>query len=76
MMERIARFMEFFWLAMGLLTAAWAGYVLAARGWEAGRSWLLFPAVCTAMWGYRRFTRHKMAQWAQWQRIDKEDDGK
>ena len=67
-MEKIARFMELFWLALAVLTAAWAVYVLAMEGWTAGKFWLLFPAVCAAMWGYRRFMRGKMAQWAERER--------
>lgn len=63
-MERFARFMELFWLALAVLSAGWAVYVLSVQGWAAGRTWLWFPAVCLAMWAYRRFTRRKMAEWA------------
>lgn len=75
-MEKIARFMEHFWLALALLTALWAGYVLITRGWQVGATWLLFPAVCGAMYGYRRFMRGKMAQWAERQRAEEERNGK
>jgi hypothetical protein len=59
-MERIARIMELFWLVLGVLSAAWAAYVLAVQGWASGRQWLLFPCVCIAMWGYRRWMRGRM----------------
>lgn len=75
-MEKIARFMEFFWLGLALLTALWAIQVLYTHGWEAGRVWLLFPAVCTAMWGYRRFMRGKVSQWAERERKERADHGR
>lgn len=64
-MEKLARIMEYFWLALAVLTAIWAAYVLHDHGWATGKTWLLFPAVCTAMWGYRRFMRGKIAAWAE-----------
>ncbi|MEO8733082.1 MAG: hypothetical protein ABI373_01990 [Flavobacteriales bacterium] len=64
-MEKLARIMEYFWLALAALTALWAAYVLYEHGWDAGKTWLLFPAVCAAMWGYRRFMRGKIAEWAE-----------
>ncbi|MGV9012668.1 MAG: hypothetical protein ACOH13_08760 [Flavobacteriales bacterium] len=63
-MEKIARIMEIFWLVLAAITAAWAVYVLAMQGWANGRQWLLFPAVCFAMWGYRRYMRSRMTNWA------------
>ncbi|MBZ0207710.1 MAG: hypothetical protein K8H89_15445 [Flavobacteriales bacterium] len=75
-MEKIARFMEMFWLGLAVLTACWAAYVLVVYGWEDGKVWLLFPAVCTAMWGYRRFMRGRMAQWAQRERTEDEEHGR
>lgn len=75
-MERISRIMEGFWLVLGVLTAGWAAYVLAMQGWGSGRQWLLFPAVCFAMWGYRRFMRGRMATWAQQQRDRSDENGR
>lgn len=75
-MEKIARFMEWFWLTLAVLTAAWAVYVLAGHGWEQGKVWLLFPAVCLAMYGYRRFMRGRIAQWAERQRNEQEEHGR
>ncbi len=63
-MEKFARFMEKFWLALAVLTACWTVYVMATRGWELGKVWAWFPLVCVAMWWYRRFTRRKMEAWA------------
>jgi hypothetical protein len=67
-MEKIARIMERFWFGLAVGTAAWAIYALVAHGWQEGAKWLLFPVLCTAMWLYRRFTRRKMAEWAERQR--------
>ncbi len=75
-MEKIARFMELFWLVLAVLTAIWALYILTVQGWAAGKVWLLFPAVCTAMWGYRRFMCGRMAQWAERQRMEDERNGR
>ncbi len=74
-MEKIARFMEMFWLMLAVLTAGWAVYLLATRGWAEGKVWLLFPAVCLAMFGYRRFMRGKMAQWAERERAENGKNG-
>ena len=73
-MEKIARIMEVFWLVLAVLTAAWAVYVLAMQGWVVGRQWLLFPAVCFAMWGYRRYTRGRMANWVGNERTREGED--
>lgn len=75
-MDRIARFMEVFWLALAVITAVWAAYVLYSVGWQEGKVWLLFPAVCAAMFGYRRFMRGRMAKWAGQQRTEEESDGR
>ena len=73
-MEKIARFMELFWLTLAGITAVWAVYVLYVHGWQAGKVWLLFPAVCGAMFGYRRFMRGRMAQWAERERQRNEEE--
>lgn len=75
-MERIARIMETFWLVLAILSTGWAVYVLVERGWATGKVWLLFPAVAFAMWGYRRFMRGKMAQWAERQRTEEQRNGR
>ncbi|MCC6839490.1 MAG: hypothetical protein IT230_04960 [Flavobacteriales bacterium] len=74
-MERIARFMEVFWLVLAVLSLGWAVYLLAVNGWEQGKVWLLFPAISTAMWGYRRYMRGKMAQWAERERQQQGPNG-
>ncbi len=75
-MEKVARFMELFWLALAVFTAVWSVYILYVHGWAAGKVWLLFPAVCAAMWGYRRFMRGKVALWAERERIEREANGR
>lgn len=64
-MQKVALFMERFWMVLGILSAAWALYALYAVGWEKGRTWLLFPVISFAMWGYRRYMRGKIAQWEE-----------
>lgn len=68
MMERVARFMEVFWLVLAVLGAIWALYAIGANGWQQGRIWILFPVICTGMWGWRRFMRGRIAEWAQRER--------
>lgn len=63
-MERIARIMEVFWLALGVLAAGWVAWMTYHHGWDATRIYAWFPLVCVAMFLYRRFTRRKMAEWA------------
>lgn len=63
-MEKFARFMERFWLALAIGTAGLCIYLLAANGWDRGKTFLWLPFVCVCMWLYRRFTRRKMAEWA------------
>ena len=63
-MDRIARIMELFWLVLAVLTAGWAVWGLYTSGWNGARHLIWFPLVCTVMFLYRRFTRKKMASWA------------
>jgi len=71
-MEKFARFMELLWLGLAFLSAGWAVYVLATQDWERAVIWVWFPVVCLAMWLYRRFTRRKMAEWAERERQARE----
>lgn len=64
-MDKIARFMEFFWALVGISTAAWFFYIWNLQGWEVAKSWVWFPVIGLAMWAYRRFTRKRMARWAE-----------
>ena len=67
-MDRLARIMEFFWLTLGVGSALWTVWCIPSTGWAAGKVYIWFPMICFAMFGYRRFTRKKMAQWAERQR--------
>lgn len=59
-MNKLARFMEHFWLAVAIGTAIAAGWVIYTEGFDVGRQWLIFPGVALAMFWFRRFTRAKM----------------
>lgn len=63
-MEKIAIYMERFWLALGVLGAGAVIYYVATYGWEAGKVFIWFPLVAFAMFWYRRFMRRKMSDWA------------
>ncbi len=64
-MDRLARIMECFWLTLGAISAVWTGWQMASVGWTEARVYVLFPLICFAMFFYRRFTRRKMAEWAE-----------
>lgn len=59
-MRKLNRFMEHFWLAVCIGTTIAAGWVIATDGFDAGKQWLLFPAIALAMFAFRRFTRKKL----------------
>jgi hypothetical protein len=59
-MNKLARFMEHFWLAVAIGTAIAAGWVIYTDGFVVGRQWLIFPGVALAMFWFRRFTRAKL----------------
>ncbi len=63
-MDRLARIMEIFWLALAVGGALWAGWEIHVLGWTNAKLYLWFPLICGAMFLYRRFTRRKMAEWA------------
>lgn len=60
--------MEIFWLVVAIVTAVMAAYVIRSAGLEVGWQWLLLPAIATAMWAFRRFTRRRMAAWEERQK--------
>lgn len=64
-MNRLARIMEFFWLTLAAGGALWAGWEIHVLGWTNGKLYAWFPLICGAMFLYRRFTRRKMAEWAE-----------
>ncbi len=72
-MDKIARMMEYFWLALGVVSTGVATYIAIAHGWAAGRVFFWFPLVCFAMFFYRRFMRKKMKEWAE--RREREERG-
>jgi len=64
-MNKLARIMELFWLVLGVVSALWTAWQVHLSGWPAAKVYTWFPMVCFAMFLYRRFTRKKMAQWAE-----------
>jgi hypothetical protein len=59
-MNKLARFMEGFWLAVAIGTGMAAAWVITLDGFQAGRQWLWFPAISMAMFFFRRVTRRKL----------------
>jgi len=64
-MDRLARIMEYFWLTIGVVSSLWTAWQIHLLGWTPAKVYLWFPMICFAMFFYRRFTRRKMAQWAE-----------
>lgn len=64
-MDKLARIMEFFWLTLGMLSTIWTAWQIHLFGWADAKVYTWFPMICFAMFFYRRFTRKKMAQWAE-----------
>jgi hypothetical protein len=64
-MERVARVMEYFWLALAILSSLWAVWQIGLHGWDGAKHLTWFPLICAAMFLYRRFMRKKMAQWSE-----------
>ena len=59
-MNKLARFMEHFWLAVAIGSAMAALWVVVNEGWGASRDWWLFPGVALAMFFFRKFTRKRL----------------
>jgi ABC-type polysaccharide/polyol phosphate export permease len=59
-MNKVARFMEHFWLAVAIGTGIVAIWMVATEGFKNGSQWLFFPAVALGMFMFRRFTRRKL----------------
>ena len=59
-MNKLARFMEGFWLAVAIGTGLAAVWVIVQDGFDTGRQWLWFPAIALAMFFFRRITRRKL----------------
>jgi Na+/phosphate symporter len=59
-MNKLARFMEHFWLAVAIGTAIAAAWVTVQDGVQAGLQWWVFPAVALAMFFFRKFTRKRL----------------
>lgn len=59
-MNKLARFMEHFWLAVAIGTAIAAIWVTVQNGVQQGMQWWVFPAVALAMFFFRKFTRKRL----------------
>jgi hypothetical protein len=59
-MNKLARFMEHFWLAVAIGSALAALWVVYQEGWAASGEWWFFPGVALAMFFFRKFTRKRL----------------
>ena len=57
--QRINKGLEYFWLAMTLLTAVLATYFIMNEGYDEAKWYLLFPLLTMAMFLMRRGLRKK-----------------
>ena len=68
-MRKVNRFMEHFWLAVAIGTAAAAVWVMVQQGFDASMQWLWFPGIALAMYFFRRFMRGRLEAM-----VDREND--
>jgi hypothetical protein len=62
-MKTYHKFMEYFWLAIALLTTIYAGLSLQSAGWEKTDNMLLFmPIISLALYGTRRWHNRRRAR--------------
>jgi len=66
-MKKITRIMEFFWLAVAILSLVGAGYYIYTLGWAEGWIYLMFPLVASMMWAWRRGMRSRIDRWSEGQ---------
>ncbi len=64
-MKKVNRLMEFFWLALAVITLFGASYYVYELGWKEGWLYLLFPAVALMMYLYRRGMRSRLDRWSE-----------
>lgn len=67
-MKNLNRIMEFFWLALAILSALGAIYYINVLGWDEGWYFLLFPLVALMMFLYRRGMRSRLDRWSKGER--------
>lgn len=58
--------MEAFWLSMGAVLMIVVLYMIFTGGFYKNATYLVFPLICLAMWGARRFMRRRMEKHQQW----------
>ena len=64
-MKKMNRVMEFFWLAVAVLSLVGAIYYILELGWEEGWVYLLFPLTAGMMFAYRRMMRSRVERWSE-----------
>ena len=64
-MKKLNRVMEFFWLAVAVLSLFGAIYYIMELGWAEAWYYLMFPAVAFMMFAYRRGMRSRLDKWSE-----------
>ena len=59
-MNKLARFMEHFWLAVAIGTGLVATWMTAMEPGREALQWWVFPGIALAMFLFRRFTRRRL----------------
>lgn len=67
-MKKMNRIMEFFWLAVAVISLIGAGFYVYELGWTEGWIYLLFPLTAFMMWAYRRMMRSRVERWSKGER--------
>ena len=67
MIDRVNLIAERTWAFIAVLALGLAIYDIATRGWNGGKSSLLFPAIAGAWYVTRRGVRRKVESSADWE---------
>ncbi|MCU0320065.1 MAG: hypothetical protein MUE88_08305 [Flavobacteriales bacterium] len=59
-MNKLARFMEHFWLAVAIGTGLVAIWMTVLEPGREALQWWVFPLIALAMFFFRRFTRRRL----------------
>lgn len=65
-MKTYNKIMEIFWLSLAGITSLIVVYLLFTDGWDKNKFYLVFPAICFAMFFARRFMRRRMEKHLKW----------
>ena len=61
-MKALSKFLEVFWLLLGVATLVFVFYLVNQQGFEDSKVYFLFPVIAFSMFFFRRFMRRKLTE--------------